>query len=487
MQKASMTVFFSLVTVLFLSLLSASFFSVRIAADRSLSANAADQAVFSLFSEYDRDLFEHYHLFFLDGGLDTGRPAFDAHVRFLKDSADYILHPGKGRFLTSGTSPLHPVLESCALTGYTTAAEQSGRILAAQAVEYMKHTVGIQGVHLLLDDSYGSSPPPAGSGIAGRDLGAEMNAIESEAAAQRAEEAAENGTEEVSPPPPDFVNPIESASKLQKRPLLDLVLPAGRSVSDHTYDTARFPSGRDRAPSFGVVSMPGSIAGTDRLLFLEYLFLHTHSFRAPGAGSIAYETEYLLSGKSSDAENLRSAVRSLLLLRTAANTAAILSDASLNAQASSAALTIASAFAAPEFQPAVKAILIAGWAFCESVVDIRALLSGKKVAPVKSAGTWQLGIWSITSLLEGDRDLTKDCPDGLSYEAYLRMLFLTKNQDTLQLRLLDVIETDVRTVRGRGAFRIDLCVDTLEASFQITAEHVVHLTAVRQYSYREEV
>ena len=38
MQKASMTVFFSLVTVLFLSLLSASFFSVRIAADRSLSA-----------------------------------------------------------------------------------------------------------------------------------------------------------------------------------------------------------------------------------------------------------------------------------------------------------------------------------------------------------------------------------------------------------------------------------------------------------------
>ena len=126
---------------------------------RAELGEAADEAVFSLFSEYDRDLFERYHVFFLDGGLDTGSPAFPAHIRFLKDSADYILHPGKGRLFSSGTSPLTLELESCELTGYTSASELGGRIFAGQAVEYMEHTLGIQGVQLLLSGSSSTSDP----------------------------------------------------------------------------------------------------------------------------------------------------------------------------------------------------------------------------------------------------------------------------------------------------------------------------------------
>ena len=148
-------------------------------------------------------------------------------------------------------------------------------------------------------------------------------------------------------------------------------------------------------------------------------------------------------------------------------------------------MTIAAALAIPEFQPAVEALLIAGWAWCESIVDLRALLGGKKVAPAKTAADWQLSISSIPDLLSRSGELEKDNPRGLSYEGYLRMLFLTKKQDTLQLRLLDIIESTVRTVCGRPSFRIDLCIDTAEASFGVMAENILNLETIRSFSYRE--
>ncbi|MBQ6468653.1 MAG: hypothetical protein IJJ50_01190 [Lachnospiraceae bacterium] len=507
MRKGSITVFLSLTMILVLSILLASLYSVRIAASRAVSAEAADEAVFSLFSEYDRDLFERYHLFFLDGGMDTGSPAFPAHIRFLKDSADYILHPGKGRLPASGAAPLALVIESCELTGYTTAAEQSGRILAAQAVRYMENTLGIQGVQLLLENagrSGGSSGAGgvegSGSALLSKDLHGEMEQIRKEAAAAASGTGAGSGNASSGSGPPapnsglpapavpeDFENPIETVSEFQKLSLLSLVLPSGAQVSEKTADSASLPSGRTFEPSLGVVDLPAGISGSSRLLFNEYVLQHCGCFTSLNDGALSYGAEYLLSGKPSDKANLTAVVRSLMLLRTGANAAAILGDASLKAQASQAALMISAALAIPEFYAAVEALLTAAWAWCESIVDLRALLAGKKVAPVKDASSWQLSVGSIPSLLSEGDSFAKDHPGGLNYRNYLSILLLSKKQDLLQMRLLDMIESTVRSACGRPAFRIDLCVDTLQADFVIRARNSFRLTARRQYSYREEV
>ena len=499
MRKGSITVFLSLTLIPVLSLLLASLFSVRIAACRAVSALAADEAVFSLFSEYDHDLFERYHLFFLDGGLDTGSPAFSAHIRFLKDSADPVLHPGKGRPFSSGGSPLTLELESCELTGYTTASEQNGRILAAQAVEFMKHTLGIQGVQLLLEQPGSGAGQDLSGNIGGTvlssDLHEEMSKIKKEAAAVRNTESESPGSgssPQVSQSPAgsvpeNFENPIETVSGFQKHSLLSLVLPSDAQVSERTLDLSALPSGRSPAPSLGIVSLPPAISGTDRLLFDEYALQHCGCFTSGQEGALSYGTEYLLSGKSSDEANLTAAVRSLLVLRMGVNAAAILADASLKAQASEAAMMIASALTVPEFQPAVEALLIAAWAWCESIVDLRALLSGKRTALVKDASSWQVSVAGIPRLLAKDSSLVKDQPGGIDYKGYLRILLLSGKQDLLQKRLLDLIESTIRNVCTRPSFRIDLCIDTAEAEFSIRAENIYVLTTKQQYSYREEV
>ena len=497
MRKGSITVFLSLTMTVVLSLILASLFSVRIAACRAVSAEAADEAVFSLFSEYDRDLFGRYHLFFLDGGMDTGSWAFPAHIRFLKDSADYILHPGKGRLLSSGAAPLSLTMESCELTGYTTASEQSGRILAVQAVRYMENTLGIQGVQLLIEAAgslSGTNASDNGEVLLSRDLQTEMAQIRKEAAAAVSAAAASSpdtsssgASPDTAPLPEDFENPIETVSGYQKHSLLSLVLPAGAQVSAKTADTREWPSGRSCEPSIGVVDLPAGVSGSSRILFNEYILRHCGCFTAAGDGALSYGTEYILSGKSSDEENLKAAVRSLMLLRTGANAASILKDVSLKSQASQTALMIASALAVPEFHTAVEALLIAAWAWCESIVDIRALLGGRKVAPLKDSSSWQLSISNIPALLTQGDSFVRDHPGGLNYKNYLQILLLAKKQDLLQVRLLDIIESTVRTACARPSFRIDLCIDTVEADFRILAENVFHLTAARRYSYREEV
>ena len=50
-----------------ISVLFASFVSVRVAAGRMQCANASDQAMFSMFARYDRDLFDRFDVFFIDG------------------------------------------------------------------------------------------------------------------------------------------------------------------------------------------------------------------------------------------------------------------------------------------------------------------------------------------------------------------------------------------------------------------------------------
>ena len=66
-SKGTITVFLSLVSVLFLSLFCTMAESVRVQAARFQAAAAFDMGLFSIFGEYDRVLLEEYDLWFLDG------------------------------------------------------------------------------------------------------------------------------------------------------------------------------------------------------------------------------------------------------------------------------------------------------------------------------------------------------------------------------------------------------------------------------------
>ena len=61
-----MTVFFSVLTVLFLALISAMAESVRVQGARAKAASVLDLGIFSVLGEYERDLLEEYEVFGVD-------------------------------------------------------------------------------------------------------------------------------------------------------------------------------------------------------------------------------------------------------------------------------------------------------------------------------------------------------------------------------------------------------------------------------------
>ena len=77
----------------------------------------------------------------------------------------------------------------------------------------------------------------------------------------------------------------------------------------------------------------------------------------------------------------------------------------------------------PAIVEAVKYGLLAGWAYCESVLDLRTLMDGGKIPIIKSDETWTSGLAGISSLLSG-RAKAKSSDIGLDYKGYIGGLLM---------------------------------------------------------------
>ena len=92
-----------------------------------------------------------------------------------------------------------------------------------------------------------------------------------------------------------------------------------------------------------------------------------------------YQVEYILGGKNSDRENLKSVAAKLLLIRQGVNMAHLLADGGKRIQLETLSLAIASSFLVPPAAVIIEAALILCWAFAESVLDVRELFAGGRI------------------------------------------------------------------------------------------------------------
>ena len=93
-QKGSMTAAMSILLLVLLSLITASIQSSRTACARVQAVNSMDAGLYSLFSEYDRELLERYNLFFLDASYNTGRIQIAQVLNHLEDYMKPVLDSG---------------------------------------------------------------------------------------------------------------------------------------------------------------------------------------------------------------------------------------------------------------------------------------------------------------------------------------------------------------------------------------------------------
>lgn len=103
--KGAITVFLSLISVLFLSLLCTTVESARIQGCRAKAAASLDMGLFSVFGEFEKELLERYDVFFLDGAGGSGKFSTDGICGKLQDYMEYNAVPNKGHMIR-GYDPL---------------------------------------------------------------------------------------------------------------------------------------------------------------------------------------------------------------------------------------------------------------------------------------------------------------------------------------------------------------------------------------------
>ena len=140
-KKASITVFLALILSLLLSLICTSIQSVRMASSRMQILNSMDIGLYSLFGQYDRKLLEDYELLALDGSMGGGRLNLAEICNNLESYMKPVLSQN-GRKLK---------LKQSGLTGYSLLTDHNGEVFYQQIVQYMRDTLGSQGVQLLLN------------------------------------------------------------------------------------------------------------------------------------------------------------------------------------------------------------------------------------------------------------------------------------------------------------------------------------------------
>src|SRR5699024_4178096 len=149
--------------------------------------------------------------------------------------------------------------------------------------------------------------------------------------------------------------PFEFMEKIQNTGLISVVLPEEMTLSEKEIDSDMQVSYRGLTSGRGTFAARSNMNGIEeKLLFDEYV-LKKFDNAALGDGdeitdnrTLDYEVEYILSGKSSDKNNLESVLLKIFLIRIVLNYVYLMTDTGKQGEAQILALAISALLMIPE-------------------------------------------------------------------------------------------------------------------------------------------
>lgn len=191
--------------------------------------------------------------------------------------------------------------------------------------------------------------------------------------------------------------------------------------------------------------------------YLNYLFEKFGNYQNPASGDVlSCQLEYVACGKDSDRGNVWEVGSRLFRIRFEDNVTCAFADGQLRAEAELVASALQAVQMKPGFkEPVVKSILYA-CAFLETVSDMRNLYQGGSVPVTKSNHSM-----SIAGVLSGTTYESNEAK-GLSYQEYLAGMLLMTDENTLNLRVMDLMEMEMRRLDGNRYFSMDWCIERYE-------------------------
>lgn len=476
--SGSITVYCTLVLLLMLALIGSLLESAHQNGVYTRMEQAASVGLDSLMSMYDAGLYEQYGLLFLNEDLLDGSVEDE-----LNECINMLANPNSGMLIGTPQFLSFEVKSVSADLYY--ANDDDGVFLKREVLELMKYQEAASLLSSLTSyieqitnsDSAYSYVVEKNDEYEETDWGSVAEA----AGASEGDEGSLEGSEEenASGEGNTISNEDVEASldgsiitqvqELLTDTLLSLFVSDTSSLSDKSSSSyATFGSDHGIDTSGSTLS-----DATATVLYDEYLMQYMGSYTSPsGSGSLKYELEYILCGGSSDKENLLSLTTKLLLTRMGLNLVFLLANSSYSSQAESLATALVGWTGIVALVTAVKLLLIAVWAFCESVLDVRALLQGKKVPFYKSSSTWTTGISDcVTKVSSGS--IAKESDSGLGYDTYLRIYLLTLEMDEKIERTMSVIEWNMKG-QGRSDFSFSKCIYAVELTAEFKSEPVFY-------------
>ena len=447
-KRGEITVFLSLIMVCCLSLFLGLLESARTAGAGLYLEMAANSAMSSVMSQYNRNLWDMYHLLFLEAeSEDAVKESFESFLSFYTEQEN--LYPMK--------------LEETDILAVSYMDESGGEALEREIAEYMKHRVPdlVSKMNRISDVAQEAS--------AVGDFKQRFEDCLQELSLQ--DDQAEEDSEELF-----YLENItgEQWKQLLSGGFLSFVLPNGTEVSSARVSLNGIPSKEMRKG--GRMPDRDFVSPSSHFAVNEYCLLHFDSFleeKTPVPEykdqPLKYEMEYLLYGNPADRENLSDTIQSLIFIRGALNLIYLMGTPEKKAEADGLALAV-SAGNIP-LQAVLSTLLLTLWSVGEAILDVRGLLAGGSVPFRKSEETWQLSLDQLRSFefLKSKESLNRSDEKG-DYEDYLRILCFLMERGERNGRIMDLIQWNVRTVQPD--FAVEDCIGRIEVQANVRSRHL---------------
>lgn len=143
----SITVFLVLISVILLALVGTTLESARISYAKAIGQRGLMSATEALLTEYYAPLYEDYHVFFLEKGIDTDTLETDKLLQTIQEYLIYTLEPNKDvtllntEYVISNTNLSQIVIKDIEIEEIIRAVDKQGEAFIQEANEYMKHKI----------------------------------------------------------------------------------------------------------------------------------------------------------------------------------------------------------------------------------------------------------------------------------------------------------------------------------------------------------
>ena len=489
-NRGATTVLFTLIISILMLFTFSALEVGRIYMSRVKAASVVQSVRQNIMADYNRELFERYHLLFMDPTYGTGSEAVLEEKA--SDYIEYSLNEETGKIYVFSIDEIAVIDEENIL-------DNDMRLLKEQIESYEK-TAGI--LHRAKEVNEKLKNEKADVEAAAQET--EVNGVElpetkndtgktsekknskakNEKTENKKNKTGDTGTRE------EVKDPRDEMKESLKFGILNFLKPADMKISSKKMDLNHIPSARyesqkeeEKDNSFkdiknlnNFLKQSAKEKNQEGLLqkaaFLDYVDYHFSNGVNQKEDSVAKcEIEYILKGKDNDFDNLQGVVNDITWLRMPVNYSYLLTDEAKKSEALTLAAAICTATGTEALIEVVKYLLLGCWAYGETLCDMRTLLEGGKIPYTKTAASWKTDLKNI-----GASSTAGTVKNGLSYEDYLLILLAKKSGKKLNVcyaRMLDLVQWNLQSTDDTfffenyvGELRIQgkICVNSLFSS-----------------------